>query len=308
MNIGIKLKAPKLKTKKIMAQFGKASSKKGKPSYTSAIIGVALVLFLFGIVGWFFLNLRKTGDYFKESIQVHTYLNRDANKKQIDSLTAYISSIPYANRVEHVTKEMAIQKWNNENDTTWKKFLTNNPLPESIDFYVKADHVDKDSLNALALNLQAAYPGMISEFQFPTETLTKVSAYVKTVGIIFLVAAILLTILVVFSIDNTIRLAMYSNRFLIKTMQMVGATRWFIARPINRRALINGLVASLIAIAAIWGSVLLIGKMMPVKLPPDNSSLVLLFLFIIVLGITITLISTHRSVIKYLRMKLDDLY
>lgn len=291
-----------------MAQFGKASGKKGKPTYTGAIIGVALVLFLFGIVGWFFLNLRKTGDYFKENIQVHTYLNRDAGKKQIDSLTAYITSLPYANRVEHVTKEMAIAKWNAENDTTWKKFLTNNPLPESIDFYVKADHVQKDSLNALALNLQAAYPGLISEFQFPTETVAKVSSYVKTVGIIFLVAAVLLTVLVVFSIDNTIRLAMYSNRFLIKTMQMVGATRWFIAGPINRRALINGLIASLIAIAAIWGSVLLIEKMMPVKLPPDNVSLILLFLLIIALGITITLISTHRSVIKYLRMKLDDLY
>lgn len=292
-----------------MAQFGKASSKKGKPNYTGAIIGVALVLFLFGIVGWFFLNLRKTGDYFKESIQVHTYLNRDASKKQIDSLTAYISSIPYVNRVEHVTKEMALQKWNNENDSTWKKFLNNNPLPESIDFYVKADHVEKDSLNLLAANLQTAYPGLISEFQFPTETVTKVSNYVKTAGIIFLIAAFILTILVVFSIDNTIRLAMYSNRFLIKTMQMVGATRWFIAKPINQRALINGLVASLIAIAAIWGSVLLIERYIPnFKLLHDNTGLILLFLIIIILGITITLISTHRSVIKYLRMKLDDLY
>ncbi len=292
-----------------MAQFGKASSKKGKPNYTGAIIGVALVLFLFGIVGWFFLNLRKTGDYFKESIQVHTYLNRDASKKQIDSLTAYISSIAYVNRVEHVTKEMALQKWNNENDSTWKKFLNNNPLPESIDFYVKADHVEKDSLNLLAANLQTAYPGLISEFQFPTETVTKVSNYVKTAGIIFLIAAFILTILVVFSIDNTIRLAMYSNRFLIKTMQMVGATRWFIAKPINQRALINGLVASLIAIAAIWGSVLLIERYIPnFKLLHDNTGLILLFLIIIILGITITLISTHRSVIKYLRMKLDDLY
>ena len=292
-----------------MAQFGKASSKKGKPNYTGAIIGVALVLFLFGIVGWFFLNLRKTGDYFKESIQVHTYLNRDASAKQIDSLTTYISSIPYVNRVEHVTKEMAMKKWNNENDSTWKKFLTNNPLPESIDFYVKADHVEKDSLNLLAANLQNAYPGLISEFQFPTETVTKVSGYVKTAGIIFLIAAFILTIIVVFSIDNTIRLAMYSNRFLIKTMQMVGATRWFIAKPINQRALINGLIASLIAIAAIYGSVLLVETYIPnFKLLHDNTGLIMLFLIIIVLGITITLISTHRSVIKYLRMKLDDLY
>ena len=292
-----------------MAQFGKSSGKKGKPSYTGAIIGVALVLFLFGIVGWFFLNLRKTGDYFKENIQVHTWLKREASKKQIDSLKNYISSIPYANRVEYVTKEMAIKKWNTENDSTWKQFLTNNPLPESIDFYIKARYVERDSLDLLALNLQEAYPGVISEFQFPTETVSKVSSYVKTAAVIFLIAAILLTILVVFSIDNTIRLAMYSNRFLIKTMQMVGATRWFIAKPINQRAIINGLLASLIAIAAIWGTVLLIENLIPnFKLLHDTPGLILLFVIIIALGVTITLVSTHRSVIKYLRMKLDDLY
>ena len=292
-----------------MAQFGKASSKKSKPTYAYAIIGVALVLFLFGIVGWFFLNLRKTGDYLKENIQVHAWLNRDASKNQIDSLSTYISNLPYANRVEYVTKEKALEKWNAENDSTWKKFLNNNPLPESIDFYVKANYVEKDSLNILASNLQNNFPGVISEFQFPTETVSKVGGYVKTGAIIFLIAAIILTVLVVFSIDNTIRLAMYSNRFLIKTMQMVGATRWFIARPINIRAIINGLISSGIAIAAVWATVLLIESMAPsFKVLHDNTSMILLFLAIIVLGISISLFSTHRSVIKYLRMKLDDLY
>lgn len=292
-----------------MAQFGKGSSKKGKSSYIGAIIGVSLVLFLFGIVGWFFLNLRKTGDYFKESIQVHTYLNRDASKKKIDSLTQYITSLPYANRVEYVTKEKAMARWNQENDSTWKQFLSNNPLPESIDFYVKADHVEKDSLNMLATDLQTTFPGVISEFQFPTETVTKVSKFVKTVGIIFLIAAVVLTTLVVFSIDNTIRLDMYSNRFLIKTMQMVGATRWFIAKPINRRAVINGFIASFIAIAAVYGCILLVEKYRPeFKVLHDNNGLLMLFGIILIMGIAITLLSTHRAVIKYLKMKLDDLY
>jgi cell division transport system permease protein len=90
---------------------------------------------------------------------------------------------------------------------------------------------------------------------------------------------------------------------------MVGATRWFIAKPINARAIINGLIASLIAIAAIWGTVILVENFAPdFKVLHDNKSLMLLFLVIIVLGISITLFSTHRSVIKYLRMKLDDLY
>ena len=292
-----------------MAQAGKGNAKKGKTSYMGAIIGVAVVLFLFGIVGWFFLNLRKTGDYFKESIQVHTYLNRDVNKKQVDSLTQYISALPYANRVEYVDKEMAAKKWNAENDTTWKQFLSNNPLPESIDFYVNAEYVEKDSLDKLSNNLQQAFPGVISEFQFPTETVAKVSNFVKSAAVIFLIAGIILTILVVFSIDNTIRLAMYSNRFIIKTMQMVGATRWFIAKPINQRAIINGLIAAAIAIVAVWGTVLSVERFIPnFKLLHDTQGLIILFLIIIILGVTITLVSTHRSVIKYLRMKLDDLY
>jgi cell division transport system permease protein len=292
-----------------MAQFGKASSKRGKPTYAYAIIGVALVLFLFGIVGWFFLNLRKSGDYFKENIQVHAYVYPDAGKKRIDSLTKYITALPYARNVQFVNKEMAARQWNSDNDSSWKKFLDYNPLPESVDFYIRANYVQKDSLNALSSDLQSNFPGVIKEFQFPTETVTKISKYVKTAAVIFLFAAIILTILVVFSIDNTIRLAMYSNRFLIKTMQMVGATRWFIARPVNVRAIINGLIASLIAIAAIWGFILIIESFVPdFKVLHDTKSMLILFFIIIVLGIGITLVSTHRSVIKYLRMKLDDLY
>ena len=293
-----------------MSQFGKKSSgKKGKPTYAYAIIGVALVLFLFGIVGWFFLNLRKTGDYFKESIQVHAFLSPTAGKKQIDSLTTFISDIPYANRVQYVTKEMAIINYTTDNDSSWKMIIEANPLPESIDFYIKADYVEADSLNNLATLLQTTYPGVISEFQFPTETVTKVSSYVKTAGIVFLIVAVLLTILVVFSIDNTIRLAMYSNRFLIKTMQMVGATRWFIAKPMNIRAVINGAIAGGIAIALVIGVINLVENFVPdFKILRENSKLIILFISIILLGITISLISTHRSVIKYLKMRLDDLY
>src|SRR6476660_5764270 len=103
-----------------MAQFGKASAKRGKPSYIYAIIGVALILFLFGIVGWIFLNIRKTGEYFKESIQEHAWSERSASTKQIDSVQNYISSLPYAMNVEYVTRQKAIEKWNAENDTTWK--------------------------------------------------------------------------------------------------------------------------------------------------------------------------------------------
>ncbi|MEO6732514.1 MAG: permease-like cell division protein FtsX [Ferruginibacter sp.] len=293
-----------------MSQFGKsASSKRSKPSYAYAIIGVSLVLFLFGIVGWLFLNLKKSGEMFRENIQVHAWITPSAAKKQIDSLQKYIASLPYVKTAEYVTREKAVQKWNTENDSSWKKFITNNPLPESIDFYVKAEYMDKDSLSVLSNYLDSNFTGVMSEFQYPKETVGYVSSYTKYIAAGILVFAIILSIIVIISIDNTIRLAMYSNRFLIKTMQMVGATRGFIAKPLNMRAIINGLIAAIIAIIAVFGFILLVENRVPwLRLLRDSSNMVLIVAGILILGITISLISTHRSVLKYLQMKLDDLY
>lgn len=293
-----------------MSQSGKsASAKRSKPSYGYAIIGVALVLFLFGIVGWLFLNLKKSGEMFRENIQVHAWITPSANKKQVDSMQKFIASLPYVKTAEYVTRDKAIQKWNADNDSSWKKFITNNPLPESVDFYVKADYMDKDSLSILSNYLASNFTGVISEFQYPKETVSYVSSYTKYIAAGILAFAIILSIIVIVSIDNTIRLAMYSNRFLIKTMQMVGATRGFIAKPLNIRAIINGLAAAVIAIVAVFGFILLVENFIPwLRLLRDTGNMIFIIGGILVLGITISFISTHRSVLKYLQMKLDDLY
>lgn len=297
-----------------MSQFGKStstsSSKRSKPSYLYAIIGVSLVLFLFGIVGWLFLNLKRSGEMFRENIQVHAYIQRSATKKQIDSLQNYISAIPYVKNMEYITKEKATAKWNSENDTTWKNFLNNSPLPESIDFYVKSDYMNRDSIASLQYNLESNFGGRImSEFQYPNEIVGKVSVYTKYIAAGILMFAIILSIIVIISIDNTIRLAMYSNRFLIKTMQMVGATRGFIVRPLNIRAVINGLIAAGIAIVAVFCFIFMIEYFVePLKELRDGKTMAIIIFGIIVAGVSISYASTHRSVLKYLKMKLDDLY
>ena len=123
------------------------------------------------------------------------------------------------------------------------------------------------------------------------------------------VLAVVFSILSIVLIDNTIRLAMYSNRFLIKTMQMVGATRGFISKPMNLRAMINGAIAALISIALIYVIIVLFELYLPyLKDLRDNTNLFLMFAFLFLLGIGISVLSTHRSVIKYLKMSLDDLY
>ncbi len=292
-----------------MSQIGKASAKRGKPSYVYAIIGVSLVLFLFGVVGWIFLNIKKTGDYFKQNIQLHAYLYRMATPEQIDSVKNYIVGLPYAVNVEYITREKAIEIYDKENDTIWKQLAINNPLPESIDFYVKPNYVDKDSINKIENYLLTNFPTTVSELSSPKETVAGVSAFVKNTTWVLLIVAIILSLLVIISIDNTIRLAMYSNRFIIKTMQMVGATRGFIARPLDGRAIVNGLIASGIAIALMAVFISLSERYIPeLRVIHDSKNMLLLFSGIIVLGLFITLFSTHRAVLKYLKMKLDELY
>ncbi len=293
-----------------MSLYGKTvSAKRSKPSYVLAIVGVGLVLFLFGVVGWFFLNLKKSGELFRENIQVHAWIAPAAKKKQVDSLQQYIAALPYVKSAEYITKEKAAEKWNTENDSTWKVFIANNPLPESIDFYLRSSYMDKDSLAKLENDLVANFGGVMSEFQYPKETVSYVSSYTKYIAGGLLLFAILLSAIVIVSIDNTIRLAMYSNRFLIKTMQMVGATRGFIIRPLNIRAIINGFISACLAIAAVFGFIFLIENSVPwLRQLRDAKNASIIVIGILVLGVTISWVSTHRSVLKYLRMKLDDLY
>jgi len=287
---------------------GKGSMKRSKPSYIYAITGVALVLFILGILGWLFLNFQKIGTALRENIQIHAWLST-GNQKSIDKLKSYIETQSYVKSWEYVDKEKAKAIYNRDGNENWDKILTENPLPESIDFYAKADYVQKDSLEKISAELLANFPGIITEVQYPKDVVITITDRARKFGIALLIIAIVLCAVVIISIDSTIRLAMFSNRFLIKTMQMVGATRGFIARPMNIRAVINGLISSGIAIAAIVAIILWAESYIPdIKALRDVKNFIILFGSITLIGVGISFYSTHRSVMKYLRMKLDDLY
>ena len=290
-----------------MAKSGKASIKRGKPSYFMSILGVTLVLFLLGIIGWLVINANKLGNYFKESVELRAELRGDLNPADSTALMQYISSKPYVKSIEFITKEQAKKIYLGDGNENWDKVLDANPLPNSINFKVKKEYMNTDSLNLIQSDLQQQT--YISEVAYPQALVDNLNKNVKRISIILLAVAIILALVVIILIDNTIRLAMFSNRFLIKTMQMVGATRWFIAKPMNIRAIINGAISGLIAIAAVIVVIMVAERILPeMKAIHDNMTLALLFVGLVILGIFITLFSTHRSVLKYLRMKLDDLY
>jgi len=291
-----------------MSQFGKASSKRGKPSYFMSILGVTLVLFLLGIIGLLIINAHKLGQHFKENVEVSVHLRGDLNPKDSLALVQYIASKPYVKEYTYVTKEMAKKKYLSDGNEDWDKVLTENPLPNSIDFGLKGEYVNSDTLANIKRDLeQQTY---VTDVQYQGALVEKLTTNIRKISIVLLVVAIVLSLVVIILIDNTIRLAMFSNRFLIKTMQMVGATRWFIAKPMNVRAMINGAASGLIASVAVYGLVLIVQKFIlpELKALQDTKATMLLFIALIILGVGITLFSTHRSVVKYLRMKLDDLY
>jgi cell division transport system permease protein len=288
--------------------LGKSSMKRSKPNYIYSIVGVALVLLIMGIMGWFFLNISSVGNAFKEDIRLSAYL-RTLNKDTIGQIQQFIATKPYAKNVTYVDKNSAKEIWNKENNEDWAKILDVNPLPESIDFYAKAEYVNSDSLTKISNDLMAAYGDQVTDLQYPQSLVSNLNERASKIGLIFLVVAIILCLIVTFSIDNTIRLAMFSNRFLIKTMQMVGATRSFIAKPLNIRALVNGLISSGIAIVILFSLIGWAESQFPqLKAIRDLKLTFLLYGGLIVLGVGISVYSTHRSVLKYLKMKLDDLY
>jgi cell division transport system permease protein len=272
-----------------------------------SILGVTLVLLLLGVIGWLVINANKLGGYFKENVEIKAELRGDLNPKDSVALMNYISSKPYVKSIQFITKEDAKKIFLGDGNKSWEGILDYNPLPNSISFKVKQQYINADSLSSIQSDLQRQT--YVSEVTYPKALVDNLNKNIRRISIILLAIAALLAIVVIILIDNTIRLAMFSNRFLIKTMQMVGATRWFIAKPMNVRAIINGAISGIIAVAAVLLIIFIAEGFLPeLKAIHDNSTLVILFIGLIILGICITLFSTHRSVVKYLKMKLDDLY
>lgn len=291
-----------------MAKQAKASLKRSKPNYIYSIIGVALVLLIMGVMGWIFINFNRVGKMLKEDIKISAYL-RTANKDTINQIRQYIEAQPYARNVEYIDKEAAKRIWNKDNKEDWANVLEENPFPESIDFNATTEYVNKDSLERISTSIFSKFPDQITDLQYPKDIVNTLNQKAASFGFIFLIIAIVLCVIVIISIDNTIRLAMFSNRFLIKTMQMVGATRWFIVKPMDLKAVVNGLISAGIAILILFGLMQVVENIEPeLRKLQSVGMMISLFGGMALVGVAISVYSTHRSVMKYLKMKLDELY
>ena len=238
---------------------------------------------------------------------MQVFARENINAKDSAALVQYIASQPYTKSYEYITKDIAKKRYLQDGNTDWAKVLDKNPLPASVNFKIRSDYASTDSLTKIQGDLSQNIA--VGGVQYNQSLVSNLNNIIRKISLILLVIAIGISILVIILIDNTIRLAMFSNRFIIKTMQMVGATRWFIAKPMDVRALVNGAISGIIAIAGIVGVILVSEKWLPeIRALRDYNLLAFMFIAIVLLGIGISFFSTHRSVIKYLKMKLDELY
>lgn len=290
-----------------MAKRSGISSRRSKPSYFMSIVGVALVLFLLGVLGVIVIHAEKLSRYFKENIEIQVILKNDTPKEAALALRDTLANQPYTKSVEYVSKEMAAQRFKKDFGEDFVNLLKFNPLYASENLKANAEYMNPDSLQKIENELLKN--SHVREVYYQRTLVSKLNENIKKIGAIILAVSIILCLVVIVLIDNTIRLAMFSNRFLIKTMQMVGATRWFISRPFDLRSIGNGLISALLAIAGIMVVMYYAQKQLPaIRMIRDYKMTALLFIGMIIIGICISLLSTHRSVTRYLKMKLDDLY
>jgi cell division transport system permease protein len=281
--------------------------KKSKPSYLYAIIGVSLVLFLLGTLGWLVINGRSLTREFQENITLTTDFHDNISPEKISQLKAIVDKQPFTKRSKVISKEEALRMQNEIEGENIGQFLGYNPLFASMEMNVYSEYANKDSLQKIRQFLLQS--NIVREVTYPRVQVEQMNSNFRRINLILGIIALVLVIAVVILIDNTVRLAMFSNRFLIKTMQMVGANRYFISRPFDQRAVVNGLISGVIAVIGLWAVMQFAESQLPeMKALHDNTLTLILMASLLLLGVLISLLSTHRSVLKYLKMHVDDLY
>lgn len=276
-------------------------------SYFSVVLSIGLVLFLLGILGLLVLNTRKMADHFKEQITISVFLKETAKEVEIDQLQKSLSMAEYTKAATFVSKEEAAEKHSAEIGENFMDFLGYNPLKNSIDVNLNADFVSPEKIEEIAFEISAK--SYVDEVSYDEPLVGLLSDNVKRIGFWILVASGIFTFIAVLLINSSIRLSIYSKRFIIKTMQMVGATKSFIRRPFIWTNIKLGMLGSVLALLALAGLLYYLNLNFPdLGLLQDATILIVLFVGVFLLGLLISLISTYFATQRFLNLRTDELY
>lgn len=276
-------------------------------SYFSVALSIGLVLFLLGILGLLVLNTKKMADHFKEQITISVFLKDEAKESEVDQLQKNLLQAEHTKAAIYVSKEEAAEQHSEEIGEDFQDFLGYNPLKNSIDVQLKADFVTPEQIEQIAKNLSEK--SYVAEVSYDKPLVGLLTENVKKISLWILIASGIFTFIAFLLINSSIRLSIYSKRFIIKTMQMVGATKMFIRRPFIWTNVKLGMLGALLATAVLAGLLYYLDQNFPeLALIEDLKTLGILFGALFLIGMLISLICTFFATQRFLNLRTDDLY
>ena len=292
-----------------MAEKQDRSPSRNKPNYFYSIISVALVLFLLGFFGMVILQATNLVAYFKENINLMVEIKPNQAATALDSLQNQITQAKYTKpgSLRYISKEEALEMLRDDFGEEFLKLDLPNPLYDVVVFNVQANFMTPDSLTIIRQEIKAS--DIVSDVYYQESFVDTLAQNIQRIGWLALGLGIFFTFVAFVLIHNTIRLALYANRFLIKNMQLVGASWGFISKPFLLVSLRNGILSAILAIGLITGLLYLAQQDIPeLRDIQDWVGVAILFVCLLFFGILITVSSTYYVVNKYLKMRVDDLY
>lgn len=275
--------------------------------FATSCISTSLVLILLGTIVLFVLTAKNLSDYMRENINVSLLLNESMSDKDIDAFKQEISEKPYVKEIEYISKEQALNEECKAMGTDPTEFLGYNPFTASIEVRLNAQYANSDSLNKINNELRSN--SNVVDVIYQKELMDSVNRNIRKVSIILLIIAVLFTYISFALINNTVRLTIFSQRFLINTMKLVGASWWFIRKPFLKRSAILGIMSVITANALLY-----VGLQALKNYEPQITSIItdeVLYIVggtVLVFGMLITFTCTYFSLSRYLRMNSNELY
>ncbi len=297
-----------------MSNPSKYVSRSVRTAYFASVIGLTLVLMLFGLLSWALLQANEFRNMVRETTEVEVFMFDQASEGDKIRLEKAIMELPFVKSANKVSSQEAIEilETDEQGFEDISEFIEEDVIPPSIIVTVKADYVSVDSLDHYQNFIESNFSDVVLEVHYNKERVAALEKNLNKPVLFVIIITGLLLFIAVALIYNTIRLAIYSNRFSLKTMTLVGASSGYIRRPYLRNAIIQGLIAGLLALGMLIGFVYILAQFEIISLNSVQLIEPKLFLYIfgilMVLGIGISFVSTFFALRKYIRIKTDNLY
>ncbi|MEM6643237.1 MAG: permease-like cell division protein FtsX [Bacteroidota bacterium] len=291
----------------------RSKRKLGSFPFLSVVVSTSLALTVLGLFGWMILHGSRLGVQIQESLEVQVYLKNDLSPSDINKIRTAVSSKPYVlikentAQVTFTSKDEAAEQFINETGEDFKEFLGDNPLRDLLSVKVYGKYQALDSLTQIKSQIEAI--SGVFEVDYEESLVSSINQNMTRIGLILITVAVFALLVVIILINNTIKLALFSQRFLIRSMQLVGATGSFIQKPFLIRSVFYGLIAGCLACALIFAFTEYMNKLIDgLSELQDFTGFLALYFIILFLGVVVGYLSSLRAIRKYLKMSLDELY